>query len=265
MKILLKIRYDGSAYCGFQTQPNGTSVQQVLTDAFSGMLGFRCNITGCSRTDSGVHALSFCAALEPADVAKRGNAWCPIPIGKIHRAINAVLPQDIAVVAASSLPDDFHPRYNVRSKTYEYHITDTPFRDPFLYGRVYHAPFRISQQGVTVLENVASLFVGQHDFSGYMTTGSKITDARRTVYSASVRRGEDGILVYSVEANGFLYNMVRIMAGTLLDCACGRKNMEDAKQALETGCRKFAGFTAPPQGLYLCDVRYDREIDWQCQ
>jgi tRNA pseudouridine38-40 synthase len=110
----------------------------------------------------------------------------------------------------------------------------------------------------------AQLFVGQHDFSGFMSAGSSVEDCRRTVKSAEVRQYGERI-VYRVEADGFLYNMVRIMAGSLLDVAHGRKSIEDIREALEEGKRTSAGFTAPPDGLYLCDVHYGQEIQWMCR
>lgn len=262
MKLLMKIRYDGGAYCGFQKQPNGVSVQEVLTTAGTRLLGFPCAVTGCSRTDSGVHALGFCATLEPRDPAKLAGRWCPIPAAKLHRALNPLLPEDISVMATAEVDDAFHARYNVVGKTYEYRISDAPARDPFLRGRAYHAPRRISEDGLAVMRRCAALFVGKHDFSGYMSVGSKITDPVRHVSDAGVSRGEDGLLLFRVSADGFLYNMVRIMVGTLLDCAYGRKELSDAAAALRLGERARAGFTAPPEGLYLACVRYDRTIDW---
>jgi len=265
MKILLRIRYNGTNYCGFQAQPNGVSVQSVLTESFSRLFGFPCNITGCSRTDSGVHALGFCAALEPREEERRLQKWCSIPVGRIHRAVNVLLPEDIAVSAAAEVEDDFHPRYNVTKKTYEYHIADSPARDPFQHLRAYHALCAVGDAGLEKMRSAAALFVGRHDFSGYMASGSKITDAVRTVADAGVERRADGMLVYRVTADGFLYNMVRIMAGTLLDCAYGRKTVQDAEAALLTGERARAGFTAPGHGLYLCRVEYDRPVLWMCE
>lgn len=264
MKILLRIRYDGGAYCGFQAQPNGTSVQGVLTEAFTRLFGYPCNITGCSRTDSGVHALGFCATVEPQEEKRRGDSWCSVPVGKIHRAVNVLLPDDIAVSAAAAVPNDFHARYNVTQKTYEYHILHTPARDPFLRGRAFHAPRPVTEEGIACMRRTAALFVGRHDFSGYMAAGSKITDPVRTVTAAEVAEA-DGMLIYRVTADGFLYNMVRIMAGTLIDCAYGRKTPDDAARALKTGDRSAAGFTAPGHGLYLCQVQYDRAVLWLCE
>lgn len=264
MKILLKIRYDGSGYCGFQTQPNGITVQEVLTKAFTHLMGFPCCITGCSRTDSGVHALGFCAALEPADPAVLATKWCKIPTEKIHRAVNMHLPEDIAVVAAAEVEDDFHPRYSVVSKAYEYHIHNAPYRDPFLRQRVCHDPVCIDDTALERMRQTAQLFLGTHDFKGFMSSGSSVEDCTRTVIHSAVWREGDRI-VFRVEADGFLYNMVRIMAGSLLDVAHGRKTTEDIREAIQAGIRTSAGFTAPPDGLYLCDVRYGRDIQWMCK
>lgn len=264
MKILLQIRYNGAAYCGFQAQPDGRAVQNVLTDAFSKLFGFPCAVTGCSRTDSGVHALGFCATIAPRTEPYAVN-WCPIPVEKIHRAANTCLPDDISVTAAAIVPDDFHPRYNVVSKTYEYRIYDALARDPFLHGRAYHSVRRINEDGTQIMNACASSFCGTHDFSAFMATGSKITDPVRTVFSASVSREESGMIVYRVEADGFLYNMVRIMTGTLLECAYGGRSPDAVLDALKTGDRTKAGFTAPPEGLYLTRVKYDRPIRWLCE
>lgn len=264
MKILLKIRYDGAGYCGFQTQPNGITVQEVLTKSFTQLMGFPCRITGCSRTDSGVHALGFCATLEPADSSLLASAWCKIPTEKLHRAINVHLPEDMAVMAAAEVSDGFHPRYSVVSKAYEYHIHNAPYRDPFLNRRVYHDPVCMDDAALEKMKQTARLFVGTHDFSGFMSTGSSVEDCTRTVMYAGVRREEDRI-VFRVEADGFLYNMVRIMAGSLLDVAHGRKSEEDIRTAIIEGKRTSAGFTAPPDGLYLCDVHYGCDIFWMCK
>lgn len=263
MKILVKIRYNGAGYCGFQTQPNGITVQAVLTEAFSRLFGFPCHVTGCSRTDSGVHALGFCATVVPADESVCRTDWCRIPPEKIHRAVNVLLPEDIAVVAAAIVTDDFHPRYSVISKTYEYRIHNAPYRDPFLMNRAHHEPRRIGDAALSEMNAVAQMFVGEHDFAGFMSAGSSVEDTVRTVYAANVRRDGEQI-IYHVEANGFLYNMVRIMAGSLMDVAYGRKTSEDIRVALDECRRTCAGFTAPPDGLYLSHVKYDREIHWMC-
>ncbi len=264
MKLLLKIAYNGAAYCGFQAQADGRAIQNVLTDAFSKMLGFPCAVTGCSRTDSGVHADGFCAVLAPRD-EKASDSWCTIPPARFHRAANVHLPDDIAVMGSAAVPDSFHPRYDAVGKEYEYRIYDTPNRNPFLNGRAYHSPRRISDAALDVMNEAAALFVGRHDFGSYMSAGSKITDSVRCVQSASVVRRDDGLLVYRVQADGFLYNMVRIMTGTLLECAYGARTVRSVAESLIDARRENAGFTAPPEGLYLMRVLYPFEINWQCE
>ena len=263
MKLLVKVRYDGAAYCGFQVQPNGTSVQAVLTRAAEDVFGFPVNVTGCSRTDAGVHALGYVAALEPKDESRRGDAWCTIPAGRVHRAFSHALPPDVAVVGAALAPDTCHPRYGVVSKEYIYRLSDAPADDPFLRGRVCRRP-KITPEGEALMRDAAGLFLGTHDFAGFMAAGSKITDTTRTVTAVSLSRDGDGCLVFAVRADGFLYNMVRIMAGTLLDVAAGHKTAADVRRALDTADREAAGFTAPPEGLYLRDVTYPEPIAWQC-
>lgn len=263
MKLVVKVKYLGTAYAGFQVQPGKTTVQGELCRAFSEYFGFECNVTGCSRTDGGVHASGFVLTVEPKDSVIRETKWCPIPPGKLHRAVNLLLPDDISVVAAAFVPDEFHPRYDVVKKKYEYRIWDLPYRDPFLHGRVYEYGYPLTDGMIGIMNECAALFVGKHDFSGFMAVGSKITDTVRQVYSASLERTGCGIVTFSIEADGFLYNMVRIMAGTLIECARGRKSSADIAYAIEKGDRKHAGFTAPPDGLYLTEVTYPDMIDWQ--
>lgn len=263
MKLLLRIAFVGSGFCGFQTQPNGRTVQSVLTDVLSRVVGIPCSLTGCSRTDSGVHAECFCATLEPANPDADRENWCPIPVSKFHRAANVALPPDVSVLSAAAVTDDFHPRYSVRSKTYEYRICDRLPRDPFLENRAWHV-LPLNDDAVRRMEECAALYPGAHDFSGFMSAGSKITDTVRTVYSADVFRRPDGILCFRVSADGFLYNMVRIMTGTLVDYSSGRLSLDSVREALAAGNRRCAGATAPPHGLYLTNVTYDREIHWQC-
>lgn len=262
MKVLLLIRYLGTAYCGFQAQKNGRSIQEHLTKAAQLSLGFPLCVTGCSRTDAGVHALGFVAALEPREPARRGDDWCPVPLSRLHRVMNRFLPDDIAVTAAAPAGDDFHPRYGVVSKTYRYRMADCPARDPFLKGRAWHLETPLSEAAVARMAQAAALYPGRRDFSGFMAAGSKVTDPVRCVTEAHVARAADGCLEFSVTADGFLYNMVRIMAGTLVDAAAGRRSEADIRAALETGSRERAGRTAPPEGLYLETVRYPSEIRW---
>ena len=243
MKYLLTVAYDGAGYCGFQKQNNGISVQQVLTEAATELFG-ECKITGCSRTDSGVHALGFKATLECRDTT--------IPAEKVAVAMNCRLPDDVSVISSEAVSDDFHPRYSAKSKEYRYVIYNSPVRDPFMKGRAYHYPRRLDAER---MNEAAQYLVGEHDFSSFMASGSKIEDAVRKIYFCSVIRDGDKITV-SICGNGFLYNMVRIIVGTLIEVSEGRIEPHDIKTIIEQRDRRLSGPTAPPEGLYLYNVEY---------
>lgn len=243
MKYLLTIAYDGSGYCGFQRQNNGISVQQVLTDAATELFG-ECKITGCSRTDSGVHALGFKATLEC-----RGTS---IPQEKVAIALNCRLPDDISVLSSVEVDEGFHPRYSVKSKEYRYVIHNSTVRDPFLRGRAYHFGRTLN---VDKMNEAAQYLVGEHDFSSFMSSGSNIEDTVRKIYSCCVVKNGDTVTV-CVKGNGFLYNMVRIIVGTLIEVSEGRIKPEAMKDIIEGCDRRLSGPTAPAEGLYLYNVEY---------
>lgn len=253
MKLLLKISYLGTAYCGYQVQPNGVTVQQRMNEAAEAVFGFPCDIVGCSRTDSGVHANEFCLT-----VSKKGSPDLPfsIPLSKIPTALNCRLPVDISVLEARAVSDEFHARYDVKYKEYVYKIWNGQNKNPFLSDRALFPQMPISENGLDAMNQAAQQFVGTHDFASYMATGSKIKETVRTVYYADVTE-KDGIVTFRVAADGFLYNMVRIMAGTLLDVARGTLAAEEISQITESHDRRRAGATAPAHGLYLNRVSYD--------
>lgn len=260
MKLLLKIMYNGRNFMGYQFQPDVRTVQGTLTSAVSACMGFPCKVTGCSRTDAGVHALGFCCTAEPAGEYEEN--WLRIPVGKVHRALSRFLPEDIAIAGESEVTRDFHPRYSVVSKEYIYRMYDTVGTDPFLTGRAWHLKHPVTEEGLARMNEAAAYLIGYHDFTSFMAAGSKIEDARRTIESlAVVREGRE--LVLRVRADGFLYNMVRIITGTLADCAHGTMEPDDLGRILEKRDRCAAGKTAPADGLYLNDVTYDREIIWK--
>ncbi len=252
MKLFLKIAFLGTNYHGYQVQENGKTVQAALNEATEALFGFPCDIVGCSRTDSGVHAVAFAAT-----VAKRGenDIVYTIPTHKIPVAINAFLPSDISVLEAKEVSDTFHARYDVVCKEYEYKIWNGMSKNPFLADRACHVPKAISGKSLESMNRAAAAFVGKHDFSSFMAQGSKITDPVRTVLYADVRR-EGDMIIFRVAADGFLYNMVRIMAGTLLSVAEGRIEAEEIPYIIEAKDRKKAGATAPAHGLYLNKVSY---------
>ncbi len=252
MKLLLKIAYLGGAYCGYQVQPNGVTIQQKLNEATRALFGFDCDIVGCSRTDSGVHAKEFCATVTEKGTDVLESA---IPVRQIPRALSAHLPEDICVYEAKEVSSEFHARYDVKEKEYVYIFYDRAVRDPFLEGRAYHIPRSLESEALSAMNQAAHHLIGTHDFAAYMAQGSKVTSTERTVTHAEVTR-EDGRIVFRVSANGFLYNMVRIMAGTLLDVGLGKITVEDV-DAITASCdRNRAGTTMPACGLYLNRVSY---------
>ena len=252
MKILLHISFLGTRYCGYQVQPNGVTVQQRLNEAAEALFGTPCDIVGCSRTDSGVHAREFCAA-----VTRHGGSALEttVPIDRMPEAFSRYLPEDIAVFAAEWVPEKFHPRYDVRYKEYEYRIRNARTRDPFETDRAWHCPRPIEPEGLCKMRQAAEYFCGAHDFTSFMAASSGVENTVRCVYTAEVEREGDTIC-FRVSADGFLYHMVRIMTGTLAEVAYGRLEPQDIPAILAAQDRRAAGPTAPAHGLYLNRVVY---------
>lgn len=252
MKLLLTLSYLGSDFCGYQIQPVGRTVQGELNSAARSLFGFDCDITGCSRTDTGVHANCFCAT-----VTRKGETRLEssIDIKRIPLALNAHLPEDVAVQDACWVDDGFHPRYDVKYKEYIYRIYNLPARNPMETGRSWHVPQIISDIELEKMQKAADAYVGKHDFSAFMASGSKVQSTVREVKYATVKK-EGDIITFTVAADGFLYNMVRIMAGTLVDVARGRITADDIGEIIESCDRSRAGMTAPAEGLYLNKIIY---------
>lgn len=242
-RLLLTIQYDGSAYHGWQVQSNAVTVQEMLQNAVEKLFGKRLDVKGCSRTDSGVHANMYCVSLDT-----------DMPIGEssVVMALNTYLPRDIAVMQCREVPCDFHPRYACKSKEYIYKLYNGKIRNPFLENYAYHYRYDIDAE---YLNREAQAFVGTFDYSGFCSVKSDVEDTVRTVKSFNVWR--DGDMVYfKVEADGFLYNMVRIMVGTLLFVSEGKIKKGELTDVIRSKVRQRAGKTAPPQGLYLNKVNY---------
>ncbi len=243
--LLLSISYDGANYHGWQIQQNAVSVQQVFQDALFRVLGERPDIKGCSRTDSFVHARQFCISLKTEH---------NIPCERLVGALNHFLPDDMAVQSCQEVPPDFHARYSCTGKEYVYQIWNNPVRDPFLNRRALHYWYALDEKQ---LNEAASHFLGTHDFTSFCTLDARDRgDMTRTVTKAEVRREGDMVL-FTVAADGFLYNMVRIMVGTLLRVAQGKFEPKNIVGIIEAKNRKAAGPTAPPFGLYLNRVFYE--------
>lgn len=245
-RLLLTLRYDGSRYHGWQVQKNGITVQETLQDAVERLTGIRSGLTGCSRTDAGVHAEMFCCAFDTAS---------PLRGEKMVKALNAHLPRDIAVYGCREVEADFHPRYAALGKRYVYRIWNAPERNPFWEGRALHCRRPLD---AAFLNEQAAAYVGTHDFASHQAAGSTVEETIRTVRRTEVeRRGE--MVLFTVEADGFLYNMVRIMVGTLLGLQAGSLEAGSIPAILESGSRERAGATAPACGLYLDHVFYPHE------
>ena len=238
--------YDGAAFHGWQVQQNAVTVQKTVQDALEQALGFRPDVSGCSRTDAGVHAKMYVCHITADGVN--------IPLPNLARAVNSHFPDGIAVTDAAFRPADFHARYSCTGKEYVYRVWNAPYRNPFLDAYSMFVPWKIPDGS---LGFVGEEFRGRHDFRAFMANGSKITDDTvRTVEYFTVKR-EGELLTIAVKADGFLYNMVRIMVGTYLDAAKGKLKQGDVAAILEKGDRTLAGDTAPAKGLCLNRVFYE--------
>ena len=242
--LLLTIRYQGTNYHGFQVQKNALTVSQVLQDALEAVLGRREDIKGCSRTDSGVHANMFCVSV---------RTQSRIPCQSLVRALNVKLPHDIAVTGCRQVPLDFHARYDCRGKRYLYQINNSEVKDPFAWRLVYDYRYPID---VALCNRQCQDFVGTHDFSAFCSAGSSVEDRVRTITACGMRR-EGERVTFFVEGDGFLYNMVRIIAGTLVGVGSGKLEPGAFARAIASGNRLDLGVTAPPHGLTLMEVFYD--------
>ncbi len=253
MKIFLKLSFLGTAYCGYQVQENAVSVQRMLNMAAEKVFGFPCDIVGCSRTDSGVHAEEFCVTVTEK---KKTGIETSIPVSRIPVAMNCFLPDDISVLEATFVPEEFHARYDVKYKEYVYRIWNGRVKNPFLADRMMFLPVSVSDGDLARAGEAAKTFVGKQDFRSFMASGSKITDTVRTVYHAEISR-EGDVITFRVAADGFLYHMVRIMAGTLVETLLGKKTPSEVADIIEERDRRCAGSTAPACGLYLHRVSYE--------
>ena len=245
--IALRLSYDGTAYHGWQTQAGLPTVQQTLERAVEKTVGVRTHVTGCGRTDAGVHALAYCANF---------RADCVIPIDRIPLALNSRLPADIAVSAAVDASGDFNAIGSCIQKEYIYKIHNSRIRDPFLDCRAcfWPAPLDVGR-----MDAAAAAFVGTHDFAAVRSVGTETRTTVRTVHWCRAERSGDMITV-TVCADGFLYNMVRAIVGTLVYASDGKLAPEHIPALLEKGDRRLTGPTMPPQGLYMHRVWYDGAV-----
>jgi tRNA pseudouridine38-40 synthase len=255
LKVILS--YNGAAYHGFQRQQNAITVQEVVENALSKLLGENSVIIGCSRTDSGVHAREFCFNTRTSS---------PIPCNGLVMGLNSLLPRDIAVHSCEDVAEGFHARYSAKSKEYAYLIHNGKTRDVFMRDLAYFHPHPLN---LALMVQAAQLFVGEHDFSAYCkaesleAVKSRKYGAVREVYAFDVEKRGDYIEL-KIKGNGFLHNMVRILSGTLLFVtdkpgSKSKLNLDNIRNSLLGGSRETAGVTLPPQGLYLNKVNYEQE------
>lgn len=242
--ILLTISYNGSLYHGWQIQQNAVTVQEVFQNALAKIINQSVDIKGCSRTDSGVHANMYCISLKTTH---------QIPPLRLKMALNRFLPSSIVVLDAKEVPLDFHARYSCKSKQYIYKIWNSEIRNPFLDNLALHYRYKIDEK---LLNQSAQQYVGRFDYTSFCTLDCRVKgDFVRDVKQFSVTRDGD-MVTMTVEADGFLYNMVRIMVGTLLRVQQGKIPPDGIREIIEKKDRSFAGPTAPACGLYLNKVNY---------
>lgn len=245
-RIRLKVAYDGTNYCGWQVQPNEVTVEGVLNETLSDLLDEDIEVVGASRTDSGVHADgNYCIF----------DTETKIPAEKIAYAMNQRLPEDISIVKSDEVSDDWHPRYQDSVKTYEYRIVNREMPDPV---RRLYTYFTYSKLDIDKMKEAAKYLVGEHDFASFCSTGSQVDNTVRTILSLDVTKEGDEIAI-TVTGGGFLYNMVRIIAGTLLEVGEGKIEPSDMADILESKDRGRAGKTAVARGLKLVEIKYENE------
>lgn len=244
MRIMLRVAYDGTNYSGWQIQPNAVTVEGVLHEAINDLFKTEIDVIGASRTDSGVHAMGNVAVF---DVDTR------IAPEKIAYALNARLPEDVRVHQSIVVKDDFHPRHVNCIKTYEYSIWNDTFENPKM--RLY-SHFDYGKLDLEEMKAATKAFVGEHDFSAFCSTGTQVVDKVRTIYSLDVDK-TDKLIKIRVTGNGFLYNMVRIIAGTLIKVGQGAIKASEIASIIESGDRQLAGPTAPARGLTLVEIKYE--------
>lgn len=250
MKYLCYIRYVGTHFCGFQAQKEKRTVQGTLTEILEQFFESPVMVTGCSRTDSGVHADGFALTVALADGS------LPVPPEKLPLALAPYMPPDLSLYRAQAVEDGFHPRYDAKGKEYRYSILAVPVANPFYKDRAWQVYYPFLPDALERMNRAASHLVGTHDFSAFRAEGSPTKTPVRTVFDCHVER-KDALYTVVVTGDGFLYNMVRIITGTLLAVATGRIAPDATADILSSGNRTAAGATAPPEGLCLARVLYD--------
>lgn len=244
-RIKLVVAYDGTAYHGWQQQPGEETIEGVLNQAISNLTGEKIQVTGASRTDAGVHALGNVAVFDTES---------PIPGEKFSYALNQRLPADIVIQDSVEVDADFHPRYRKCRKTYEYRILNRRFPLPEYRNNAY---FYHGVLDVGAMQEAAEAFVGEHDFAAFCSAGAQVQTTIRRVHSLHVFPVDAERIVIQIQGNGFLYNMVRIIAGTLLEVGRGHMKASEMADIIASCDRGQAGPTAPAHGLKLVEIEYE--------
>ncbi len=242
--IKLTIEYDGTNYHGWQVQKNAVTVQEKVEKAVSQLLGAQTGVVGCSRTDVGVHAYGQVAHF----YTESG-----IPGEKFSYALNNFLPGDIVIQKSEEVPEDFHARYSSKGKKYRYLIHNSAHQSALMRNRACHVRPELDFEQ---MRKAAAHFVGELDFAAFQATGGQVRSTVREIYSMSAVKKEDNLIELEVTGNGFLYNMVRIIAGTLVYVGMGKLKESDIPGIISGLDRTKAGKTAPAQGLYLMEIYY---------
>lgn len=242
-RVMLTVAYDGTNYCGWQIQPDAVTIEEVLNRNLTELLQEEITVIGASRTDSGVHALGNVAVF---DTNSR------IPGEKISFALNSRLPKDIVIQDSREVPLDFHPRHCDSKKTYQYQIVNNRFPIPTkrLYAHFVYYPLNIE-----AMKEASRFLIGEHDFKSFCSSKTQVESTVRTVYDIKIQE-DRGIISITISGSGFLYNMVRIITGTLLNVGLGQYAPSYVKEILEKKDRQFAGPTAPAHGLTLLNIEY---------
>lgn len=244
--LLLTISYKGTNYHGFQVQKNAVTVCEVLQNAMEVLFKERPDVKGCSRTDSGVHADMYCVSFKTES---------ELSCESIRTSLDALLPEDIAVKDCEEVGADFHARYSCKGKRYVYKIWNAPYMSPFYQGLALHYPRPLDEN---LLDAVCTDFIGKHDFTAFSGAKNEQEDCEREIFDCQIER-EGELVTFSVTGDGFLYNMVRIMAGTLLAVNEGKIEPDEIPEIIASKDRSRAGKTARPEGLYLNYILYNED------
>ncbi len=242
--LKLTIEYNGGKFCGWQKQNGKRSVQGELETAFFNLTGEKTNVEGSGRTDKGVHALAQVASVKTQNT---------MPIKNFKYALNNLLPDDIRVKKVEKADDNFHARFSAKRKTYKYLVHIGREKSAIKNEILGFYPYDVNYEK---LLSASKILIGKHNFKGFCSANTQVKDFERTIFDISIsKKGKD--ISFEITGDGFLYNMVRIIVGTLLEYSAGRLDLENIKKALKTGDRKYSGKTMAPNGLYLKSVVYE--------